>query len=71
MKFKFYFINSFLIGLLCIQTSCFSDQSESLNSDPILNDISNPMPGGELKLVEKEFYRKYFPGTPIEESVGL
>ena len=69
MKFKFYFINSFLIGLICIQTSCFSDQSESLKSDPILNDISNPMPGGELKLVEKEFYRSIFPYS-IEESVG-
>ena len=59
----------YFAGILLLLGSCINDNSNAIDKDPVLSDTSNPIPGGVLELIEKEFYRSIFPYS-IEENIG-
>lgn len=69
MSIKPYTYLLYIAGILLLLGSCINDNSDAIDKDPVLSDTSNPMPGGVLKLIEKEFYRSIFPYS-IEENIG-
>ena len=69
MSIKSYISFFYITGFLLLLSSCLNDKSDAIDKDPVLSDTSNPMPGGVLELIEKEFYRSIFPYS-IEENIG-
>ena len=69
MPIKPYTYLLYIAGILLLIGSCVNNNSDAIDKDPVLSDTSNPMPGGVLELVEKEFYRSIFPYS-IEENIG-
>lgn len=69
MSIKSYISFFYITGFLLLLSSCLNDNSDAIDKDPVLSDTSNPMPGGVLELIEKEFYRSIFPYS-IEENIG-
>ena len=69
MSIKSYISFFYITGFILLLSSCLNDNSDAIDKDPVLSDTSNPMPGGVLELIEKEFYRSIFPYS-IEENIG-
>ena len=69
MSIKSYISFFYITGFLLLLSSYLNDNSDAIDKDPVLSDTSNPMPGGVLELIEKEFYRSIFPYS-IEENIG-